>query len=78
MAQNNRAIDLKQCIRLLHYLYQVNKGSTESTALVIAYMSLLSFLAAGIFGLLAVLIVPRPVVPSPEAVVEAAEFTVSE
>ncbi|NEP12047.1 MAG: hypothetical protein F6K14_17925 [Symploca sp. SIO2C1] len=46
----------------------MSQGSTENTTLVIAYMSLLSFLAAGIFGLLAVLIAPRFVQSSPAEV----------
>jgi len=37
---------------------------TENITLVIAYLSLLSFLAAGIFGLLAMIIVPKFVQPS--------------
>ncbi|MBW4651418.1 MAG: hypothetical protein KME06_22410 [Kastovskya adunca ATA6-11-RM4] len=54
-----------QFAQMLHHLSQMSQGSTENTTLVIAYMSLLSFFATGIFGLLAALIAPRSLPSSP-------------
>ncbi|NES00119.1 MAG: hypothetical protein F6J86_41030 [Symploca sp. SIO1B1] len=65
MSRKNQTPNSNQFTQLLHHLSQMSQGSTENTTLVIAYMSLLSFLAAGIFGLQAVLIAPRFVQSSP-------------
>ncbi|NES00121.1 MAG: hypothetical protein F6J86_41045 [Symploca sp. SIO1B1] len=68
MSRKNQTPNSNQFTQLLYHLSQMSQGSTENTTLVIAYMSLLSFLAAGIFGLLALRIAPRFVQSSPVGV----------
>ena len=50
--QNSKTKDNHQLSQVLHQLSRISRNSSENTVLVIAYLSLLSFLATGIFGLL--------------------------
>jgi hypothetical protein len=55
-----------QFSQLLRQLLQLSQGKSENTGLIVAYLSLLGFLAAGIFGIFGVLILQRFNTESPQ------------
>lgn len=55
-----------QLTLLLRQFLQLSRNSSENTGLIIAYLSLLGFLAAGVFGIFGLLISQRFNTPSPQ------------